>query len=184
MQQKSPKTPEKVEKSSAVKQRGRERKGPPEIIRKFRCPMEGTEHHFGLFLEQDFGAISGGPLFSRPLWFTAEISPKLDLWGDFFYFLGVLSGNFFRTTTKRLFFGDFLLDFGPGDSSKWVLKSQVFSSKVSFTREFVPVVFGSEVSEAIPTIEMEMSDIPTKYMESIVITFLIAESGECTPKAE
>ena len=64
---------------------GRERKGPPGIIQKCRLrnwpvlsadfpmtPMEGTEHHFGPFSEQDFGAISGGPLFSRPLWFTAE----------------------------------------------------------------------------------------------------------------
>ena len=34
--------------------------------------MEGTEHHFGPFWEKDVGAISGGPFFSRPLWFTAE----------------------------------------------------------------------------------------------------------------
>ena len=52
---------------SAAHQRGRERKGPLEIIQKFRLrnwpissanfpmtPMEGTQHHF------------------RPLWFTAE----------------------------------------------------------------------------------------------------------------
>ena len=58
---------------------GRERKGPPKIIQKFRVrnwpissadfpmtPMEGTEHHFGPFSEKDFGAISGGPFFSRP----------------------------------------------------------------------------------------------------------------------
>ena len=70
---------------SAVNQRGREREGPPEIIQKFRLrnwpissadvlmtPMEGTEHHSGLFLKKDFGAISGGPLFSRPLCFTAD----------------------------------------------------------------------------------------------------------------
>ena len=34
-------------------------------------PMEGTERHFGPFWEKDFGAISSGPLFSRPLCFTA-----------------------------------------------------------------------------------------------------------------
>ena len=47
---------------SAAQQRGRERKGPPEIIQKFHLrnwpissadfpmtPMEGTEHHFGPF---------------------------------------------------------------------------------------------------------------------------------------
>ena len=34
--------------------------------------MEGTEHRFGPCWEKDFGAISGGPLFSRPLWFTAD----------------------------------------------------------------------------------------------------------------
>ena len=37
-------------------------------------PMEGTEHHFGPFQEKDFGEISGGPLFSRPLCFTADSS--------------------------------------------------------------------------------------------------------------
>ena len=61
-------------------------KGPPEeIIQKFRLskwpissadfpmtPMERTEHHFGPFWEKDLGAISGGPFFSRPLWFTAD----------------------------------------------------------------------------------------------------------------
>ena len=63
---------------SAVNQRGRERKGPPEIIQKFSSadfpmtPMERTEHHFGPFWEKDFGAISGGPFFSRPLCFTAD----------------------------------------------------------------------------------------------------------------
>ena len=31
-------------------------------------------HHFGPFWEKDFGAISGGPFFSRPLCFTAEKS--------------------------------------------------------------------------------------------------------------
>ena len=36
-------------------------------------PMEGTEHHFDPFEEKEgFGAISGGPLFSRRLWSTAE----------------------------------------------------------------------------------------------------------------
>ena len=35
-------------------------------------PMERTEHHFGPFWEKEFGAISGGPFFSRPLCFTAE----------------------------------------------------------------------------------------------------------------
>ena len=31
-------------------------------------PMGGTDHHFGPFLREGFwGAISGGPLFSRPL---------------------------------------------------------------------------------------------------------------------
>ena len=51
-----------IKQKSAVKQRGRERKGPPEIIQEFRLknwpissavfpmtPMEGTEHHFGPF---------------------------------------------------------------------------------------------------------------------------------------
>ena len=70
---------------SAVKQRGRERKGPPETIQKFRLrkrpissadfpmtPMERTEHHFGPFWDNDFGAISGGPFFSRPLCFTDD----------------------------------------------------------------------------------------------------------------
>ena len=37
---------------------------------------EGTEHHFGFFREKDFGAICGGPCFSRPLCFTAEKSKK------------------------------------------------------------------------------------------------------------
>ena len=67
--------------SSEVKQSGRERKGLPEIIQKYRLrnwpisstdfpmtPMEGTEHHFGPFGEKDFGAMSGGPFFSQPLW--------------------------------------------------------------------------------------------------------------------
>ena len=75
---------------SAVKQRGRERKGPPEIIQKFRlrkwpilsadfprAPMERTEHHFGPFWEKDFGAISGGPFFARPLCFTADIPARM-----------------------------------------------------------------------------------------------------------
>ena len=35
-------------------------------------PMERTEHHFGPFWEKDFGVISGGPFFSRPLCFAAE----------------------------------------------------------------------------------------------------------------
>ena len=69
---------------SAVKLRGRERKGHPEIIQKFRLrswpissadfpltPMEG-EHHRGPCWEKDFGEISGGPLFSRPLCFTSD----------------------------------------------------------------------------------------------------------------
>ena len=69
-----------------VKQRGRERKGPPEIIQKFRlrkwpissadfpmAPMERTEHHFGPFREKDLGAVSGGPFFSWPLCFTADM---------------------------------------------------------------------------------------------------------------
>ena len=34
--------------------------------------MEGTEHNFGPFQEKDIGAMSGGPLFSRPLWISAE----------------------------------------------------------------------------------------------------------------
>ena len=38
--------------------------------------MEGTERHFGPFWEKEFGAISGGPFFSRPLWFTADVSWK------------------------------------------------------------------------------------------------------------
>ena len=70
---------------SAVNQRGRERKGPPEIVQKFHLrkrpissadlpmtPIERAEHHFGPFWEKDFGALSGGPLFSRPLCFTAD----------------------------------------------------------------------------------------------------------------
>ena len=39
-------------------------------------PMERTEHHFGPFCQKDFGAISGGPLFSQPLCFTAEESSR------------------------------------------------------------------------------------------------------------
>ena len=35
-------------------------------------PLVGTEHHFGPFLEKDFGAVSGCPLFSRPLCFLAD----------------------------------------------------------------------------------------------------------------
>ena len=35
-------------------------------------PMERAEHHFGPFWEKDFGAISGGHFFSRPLLFTAD----------------------------------------------------------------------------------------------------------------
>ena len=38
----------------------------------YQTPMERTEHHFGPFLEKDFGAISGHPFFSRPRWFIAE----------------------------------------------------------------------------------------------------------------
>ena len=62
------------------KTRGRERKGPPEIIQKCRLrkwpsssadfpmtPVETTEHHCGPLWEKDFGAISSGPFFSRPL---------------------------------------------------------------------------------------------------------------------
>ena len=66
---------------SAVKLRGRERKGPPEIIQKFRLrkwpissadfPMTPLERT-GPFWEKDFGAISGSSFFSRPLCFTAE----------------------------------------------------------------------------------------------------------------
>ena len=36
------------------------------------APMERTDHRFGPFWAKDFGAISGGPFFSRPLRFTAE----------------------------------------------------------------------------------------------------------------
>ena len=70
---------------SAVNQTGRERKGPPEIIQKFclrkwpissadfpMTPMERAEHHSGPCWEKDFGAISGGPFFSRPLCSTAD----------------------------------------------------------------------------------------------------------------
>ena len=76
--------------SIPVKQRGRERKGPPEIIQKFRLrkwpissadfpmiPMERAEHHIGPFWEKDFGAISGSPFLSRPLLFTPDCSSKL-----------------------------------------------------------------------------------------------------------
>ena len=35
-------------------------------------PMERTEHHFGPFWDKDFGAISGGPFFSRPLFSSAR----------------------------------------------------------------------------------------------------------------
>ena len=54
--------PRETQQLSAVKQRGRERKGSPEIIQKLRLrnwpvssadfpmtPMQGTEHHFGPF---------------------------------------------------------------------------------------------------------------------------------------
>ena len=79
------KTTEERKTHSAVKQRGRERKGPSDIIQKFRLrkwpistadfpmsPMEKTEHHFGPFCGKDFGAISGGPFFSRPLFLTVD----------------------------------------------------------------------------------------------------------------
>ena len=39
----------------------------------YMTPMERADHHFGRFWEKDFGAISGGPFFSRPLLFAAEI---------------------------------------------------------------------------------------------------------------
>ena len=64
---------------SALKQRGRKRKGSPESIQKFRLrkwpissadfpmtPMERTEHHFGPVSEKDFGATSGGPSSPGP----------------------------------------------------------------------------------------------------------------------
>ena len=40
------------------------------------APMERIEHHFGPFWEKDFGAISGGPFFSRPLCFTSPIAKE------------------------------------------------------------------------------------------------------------
>ena len=40
-------------------------------------PMTPNEHHLGPFGEKDFGAISGGPFFYRPLCFTAEYRPKV-----------------------------------------------------------------------------------------------------------
>ena len=64
---------------SAVKQSGRQRKGPPEIIQKFRLrkwpissadfpmtPMERTEHHFGPFWEKDFGQYPAAPSSPGP----------------------------------------------------------------------------------------------------------------------
>ena len=59
---------------SAVKQRGRERKGTPEITQKFRSrnwPISSADLPMTL-MEAFLGAISSGPLFSRPLWFTAD----------------------------------------------------------------------------------------------------------------
>ena len=41
-----------------------------------KTPVERTEHHFGPFWEKDFGAISGGPFFSRSLCFTADSDPR------------------------------------------------------------------------------------------------------------
>ena len=38
--------------------------------------MEGTEHHFGSCWQKEFSAISGGPLFSRPLCFAADRCPR------------------------------------------------------------------------------------------------------------
>ena len=95
---------------SAEKQRGRERKGPPEIIQKVRLrkwpissadfpmtPTERIKHHVGPFWEKDSGATSGGPVFSRPLCFTAE---------DFGH------------TTQGIFHGDFYAWFQCRDNPK------------------------------------------------------------------
>ena len=52
------------------KPRGRERKGPPEIIQKFRLrkwPISSAD--FLPFWEKDFGAISGGLLLPAPLFY-------------------------------------------------------------------------------------------------------------------
>ena len=73
--------PETLERQgSAINQRGRERKGTPEIIQKFRLrnwpissadlrmtPMEGTAQHFGIFRTRILGqypaaSCSPGPL--------------------------------------------------------------------------------------------------------------------------
>ena len=80
---------------SAVKQRGRERKGPQKSSRnivsetgRFRVQIslwllwKGQSTVLALFCQQDFWEISGGPLFSRrdsrPLCFTAEKSSPKD----------------------------------------------------------------------------------------------------------
>ena len=39
----------------------------------------GRDNHFGPFWEKDFGAISGGPFLSQPLWFTAEFWARLNM---------------------------------------------------------------------------------------------------------
>ena len=39
---------------------------------------KNREQHFGSFWEKDFGAISGGPLFSWPLCFTADLDGGQD----------------------------------------------------------------------------------------------------------
>ena len=70
---------------SAVKQRGREKKGPRDIAPKsfsqkgpewcsaLSIGVIGTSAlEIGHFLRQTFWMISGGPFLSRPLWFTAE----------------------------------------------------------------------------------------------------------------
>ena len=71
---------------SAVKQRGREKKGPPDIAPKSfsqKGPkwcsvpsigvIEKSALEIGQFLRRNFWMISGGPFLSRPLCFTAEI---------------------------------------------------------------------------------------------------------------
>ena len=70
---------------SAVKQRGRDNKGPPDISQN-PSPKKGQDValslslgvigksalEIGHFLGRNFGMISGGPFLSRPLCFTAE----------------------------------------------------------------------------------------------------------------
>ena len=66
-------------------------------------PMERTEHHFGPFGEKDFGAISGGPFFFRPLCFTAK--KREDLPNSVVFGPLVFQGNIRSVVELQIFGG-------------------------------------------------------------------------------